>query len=324
MKTLKSESIDFDATWKDILDVFFQWFMKLFFPLIHEDIDWKQGYESLEQELRKIVPKAEVGDKRVDKLMKVHRKNGDVTWVYIHLEVQSQRDSTISERMYLYNSMLYLRFKKPIMSLVVLGDDQPNWRPDCFEYDLWGCKISLKFPTVKLLDYRNKMEELKKKKNPFAFFVIAHLKTLETEGNLQQRFDYKDVIAKEMLEQGFTYEEVSHLFKFIDTLMKLPDDLEQAFLDKFYAYQEEKNMPILAPFEEIAMNKGIQIGSLREAQVTLIDILEEQFGDIPFSLIDNVNQIEDISQLRKLRRKALKAKTIEEFNQIMIETQQLK
>ncbi len=64
------------------------------------------------------------------------------------------------------------------MSLLVLGDEHPKWRPKHFEYKLWENHLSLKFPAVKLLDYKGKEEELKQSKNPFIYFVIAHLKTM--------------------------------------------------------------------------------------------------------------------------------------------------
>ncbi len=178
MAKTNSKQDHFDSSWKDILDAFLHWFLLLFFPKIYEDIDWSKGYESLEKELQKIANEAVVGKRYVDKLLKVYRKNGKEAWVYIHIDVQSQRRRRIPERMYIYNSLLYLRFNKPIMSLLVLGDDQPNWRPDRFEYDLWESHLSLKFPSVKLLDYRDQEEELKQSKNPFAYFVIAHLKTM--------------------------------------------------------------------------------------------------------------------------------------------------
>jgi hypothetical protein len=172
---------DFDKTWKEILDGFFDGFMKLFFPNIYDDIDWNHEYESLDKELHQIIPQTKTTTGFVDKLIKVHRKNGEEACVYIHLEIQSQFDKKIEERMYIYHIQLYLKYKQPIMSILVLGDDQPNWKPKNYEYTIWDCKLNLEFQTVKLLEYRDRVEELKKSRNPFAFFLIAHLKTLDTK-----------------------------------------------------------------------------------------------------------------------------------------------
>ena len=28
-----------------------------------------------------------------------------------------------------------------------------SWRPDRFEYNIWGCQAGIRFPIVKILDY---------------------------------------------------------------------------------------------------------------------------------------------------------------------------
>lgn len=156
----------------------------------------KENGNLSKKELYRIVSQAKVGKRYVDKLLKVYLRSGEETWIYIHLEFQAQQDSQMAERMYIYSCALYLRYRKPILSLVVLGDDQPNWRPQRFFYNLWGCRVCLDYLTVKLWDYRDRMEELKLSGNPFAYFVIAHLKTLETQKDPQKRFSYKEELVK--------------------------------------------------------------------------------------------------------------------------------
>jgi hypothetical protein len=48
---------DYDSPWKEALDRYFELFMAFFFPAAHADIDWKRGYEMLDKELQKIVPR---------------------------------------------------------------------------------------------------------------------------------------------------------------------------------------------------------------------------------------------------------------------------
>ena len=36
--------------------------------------------------------------------------------------------------MFVYSYRIYDRYRRPVVSLAVLCDDQPNWRPDRFEY----------------------------------------------------------------------------------------------------------------------------------------------------------------------------------------------
>ena len=80
-------------------------------------------------------------------------QEGQEAWVLIHIEVQSQRDDDFPERMFVYHYRLYDRHRRPVVSLAVLGDEQPTWRPHRFSYSLCGCTVGLEFPVVKLLDY---------------------------------------------------------------------------------------------------------------------------------------------------------------------------
>ena len=64
-----------------------------------------------------------------------------------------------------------------------LCDDRSGWRPDSFGYELWGCKVGISFPIVKVLDYIDRWEKLEKSDNPFTVIVMAHLKTQDTRHN---------------------------------------------------------------------------------------------------------------------------------------------
>ena len=55
----------------------------------------------------------------------------------------------------------------------VLGDEQRNWRPNEFAYNLWGFSLRVEFPMVKLLDYADREAELESERNPFAAVVLA-------------------------------------------------------------------------------------------------------------------------------------------------------
>ncbi len=316
---MQSQPSEFDSAWKGILDELLPWFIRLFYPEINDEIDWGKNFESLDKELNEIASEAAIGKRFVDKLIKVYLKSGKDIWVYIHIEVQSQRRPNIPERIYIYNCLLYLRYRKPIMSLLVLGDDQPNWKPDCFEYNLWGSQVSLKFRTVKLLDYQNQLDELRKSGNPFAYFVIAHLKTLETKKSANQRLNYKEETVKEMVDQGLAERDVYIITKFIDIMMTLPKELEKQFVNTIHQYQEEKNMAILAPFEQLAKEEGRVEGREEEAREVIIEILSDEFGKVPDTLLKSINKIEDISLLRKLRKEALRVESLNEFNDLMKE-----
>ncbi|NET39155.1 MAG: transposase, partial [Cyanothece sp. SIO1E1] len=159
---------NYDSPWKEALERYFEAFMAFFFPQAHTDIDWARGYEFLDKELQQVARDAELGQRLVDKLVKLWRKDGQEAWVLVHIEIQNQVDPDFAKRMYVYNYRLFDRYDRQVVSLAILGDEQSNWRPQQYGYALWGCQVNLEFPVVKLLDYEPQWEHLNQSTNPFA------------------------------------------------------------------------------------------------------------------------------------------------------------
>ena len=178
---------EYDSPWKEAIEHYFPECLTLFFPQAAAGIDWSRGYEFLDKELQRVAPQAETGRRTVDKLVKVWRNTGQEVWVLIHLEVQSQYAADLPERMYVYNYRLFDRYRRQVASFAILGDERPGWRPDSYGYELWGCQVRLDFPTVKLLDYRERWEELESSRNPFAVVAMAHLHTQATRKDPERR-----------------------------------------------------------------------------------------------------------------------------------------
>lgn len=127
---------EFDSPWKEALERFLPQFLEFFFRRVFAGVDWGRGYESLDKELQQIVREAELGLRLADKLFKVWRLDGEEAWVLIHPEVQNQPEEHFGERMYVYNYRIFDRFRRPVVSLAVLGDEQRDWRPNEFAYSL--------------------------------------------------------------------------------------------------------------------------------------------------------------------------------------------
>ena len=102
-----------------------------------------------------MVRDAETGRRYVNKVAQVWRLSGEEARVLVHVEVQGRKKANFEERIYIYNYRLYDRQRVPVVSLAVLTDEQTDWRPEVFEYRLWGVEMYLRFRPVKLLgDFR--------------------------------------------------------------------------------------------------------------------------------------------------------------------------
>src|SRR5947209_5905429 len=170
----KAPAGDWDSPWKEALDYFLARFLSFFFPAIHKAIDWKRGYQALDKEFQQIVREAAPGRVLADKLFKVWRKDGQETWLLIHIEIQGEVDQDFPRRMFVYNVRAFQLYNRAVVSLAVLCDESPDWRPERFSQETWGCELSLKFPVVKLFDYGANAASLERHDNPFARVVLAH------------------------------------------------------------------------------------------------------------------------------------------------------
>jgi hypothetical protein len=283
---------DYDSLWKEALDRYFERCIAFFFSHIHAEIDWSRGYEMLDKELQPIVRRAQHGRRHVDKLVKVYLKTGEERWVLLHIEVQASPEGEFPERMYVYNTRLFDRYGREVISLAILADDDPAWRPSRYEYARWGFRAGIEFPVVKLLDYAPKYQELEADPNPFAVVVLAHLKALETRRRPAERYAWKTRLVKGLYERGMGPEDVRRLFHFIDWVMELPEPMDHRFWDEIDAYQVEKRMPFINIAERVGMEKGL----LRGIEVAL----RMKFGAEGLELMPELRQIRDHVLLEKI------------------------
>jgi hypothetical protein len=292
--------MDFDSPWKEALELYFQAFLALFFPHIHEDIDWSRGFEFLDKELQKIVRTSEGGRLYVDKLVKVWRKSGREAWVLIHVEVQTQRERNFARRMYGYNTRIFDRYNRTVVSLAVLADDDPNWRPDHYTRGLWGCSVQLRWLPVKLLDYADRVDELEASPNPFAKVVLAHLKTLQTRDDPDSRLTWKKRLARGLYEQGFSSEDMWQLLRVIDWLMELSPRYKRQFEQELHELEEGRRMPYVTSFERSAMLRLIE-SSLRV-----------KFGKEGLELVPAIEELNDAEKYEALNSAVATATTLDE------------
>ena len=166
---------DYDSPWKSIIDRYFPEFIEFFLPEASDRIDWSREPVFLDTELRQIIRDAELGRRLADRLVQVWLKNGQETWVLIHIEVQRSRQPDFAQRIYTYHYRIYDTYQRPVSSLVLLADDHPQWRPDHFGYSLFGTALHFSYPTLKLLDWASEIPALEAHPNPFATVVLTHL-----------------------------------------------------------------------------------------------------------------------------------------------------
>lgn len=184
---------------------------------------------------------------------------------------------------------------------------------------------------------RGRWEELEKDKNVFSLVVMAHLKVQETKDDTNQRYLWKRKLIRMLYERKYSKEDILEMFRFLDWLIVLPEDLEQKLEQELEEMERSESMPYITGIERRAIQRGLekgmqeglekgmelglregrqegrQEGLLEEAREAVLDNLEIKFGDVPKELFQTISSIPDLNLLKSLRKKAIQVTSLEEF-----------
>ena len=314
---MNSITANYDESWKEALSEYFEDFLVFFFHDIYQQIDWSIPPQSLDKELQQITASSDTEKCIADKLYQVWLWDNQEVWILIHVEVQSQYDVDFAKRMYVYNYRAFDLYQKPVLSLAILGDERPNWRPSRFHYGFAGSEMTLKFLIVKLLDYELRWADLESSLNPFATIVMAHLKTKATTGNPEQREAWKWSLIRGLYDRGLTRERIIKLFQIIDRMMTLPNALQASLDLKIQQFEEQRTMPLLSNMELRGMERGKEIGALQKARSDIQKVLQIRLGRVSSQVESSLSRISDVSFLDELLTLAVTVDSLEGFQQVL-------
>ena len=308
------EHDEYDSPWKEAVDNYFPEFMAFYFPDAYSQIDWTEEPIFWDQELRAVVRDAELGKRFVDKLVQIKLLTGENKWIYVHIEVQGALQAEFAERMFVYNYRLYDKYRQPIASLAVLADEQKNWKPTAFGYELLGCKHILEFPVAKLTDYHDQLETLKTANNSFAIVTATHILTQQTRKDPQKRYEVKFALIKSLYQRNWDKQRVINLFAVIDWMMRLPKELEKDLCSEIQILEEQDKMRYVTSVErnyiEKGMIKGMELGIQTAEQNTLQRLIQRRFKALPEWAVERITQASSV-QLEQWLDNILDATSIE-------------
>ena len=97
----------------------------------------------------------------------------------------------------------------------------------------------------------------------------------------------------------------------MDYLLKLPPDLSIQFGCAVETMEEELHMPYVTSWEQHARQEGRQEG-IREGVVELLlQALQIRFGEIPPTLLEKIEQCQDVDALCVLHEQVLTAESLD-------------
>ncbi|MEH2419486.1 MAG: hypothetical protein V7K48_00615 [Nostoc sp.] len=129
----------------------------------------------------------------------------------------------------------------------------------------------------------------------------------------ENRLQWKLSLVRRLYERGYSREDIRELFRFIDWIMVLPKELALSFKTKVRSYEEADRMRYVTSIERLEKEEGI----VETARESIITVLETRFGEVPNSIVEVINGIEEPSVLKILLKSAIAIFSTAEFQQLL-------
>ena len=230
-----------------------------------------------------------------------------------HIEVQTQRDSTLPRRLFDYHYHIERRHRCRVITFVILGDLSPSWRPGQFSSDVPPLGMSLGYLSLKLIDLELKLELPRFWGNPVAMVVRAHLAALRTRHDLDARCTQRVALCRRLYEEGFSRKDVVFIHGLIDRLMILPRPLMIRFRQELFTIEKDKNMPYVDTLTRMSLQEGREEGSLVQARESVIEALEIRFGEVSADLRERITALDNLRTLKAQLRRAITVPSLDQF-----------
>ena len=227
---------DYDGAWKEAFHAHLQEFIEQVFPKFAELVNWTAQPKLFDKEISQILGQQGQRNRQVDLLFCLRLLDGTDQWILCHLEIQSHFQADFAFRLDLYNGGLKWHFRQDVVTLVVLADLNPRWKPDEHRFQLGGFESYRRFPICKVLD---RLEtEWVDDESLVVQVARAQISALQTANDAKARYNAKTLLVRNLYKAGYTAEELRELFRLIDWMMQLPPELSRKFDVELIAYEK--------------------------------------------------------------------------------------
>lgn len=182
-----------DQLFKQLIHTFFKEFIEVFFPKIHDSIDF-HSITPLSEEVHTNLIEGDT--RRLDVVIETKLKDTEVV-IIVHIEPQSSAQAYFHERTYQYFSLLYNKYRKPIIPIAVLSYEE-SWEKN--EY-------TMTFPFFHVLTFNFLTLHLRKQNwrafidsnNPAAAALLSKMGYTEKE-RVQVKIEFLRMMARMKLD----------------------------------------------------------------------------------------------------------------------------
>lgn len=255
-----------DQLFKQLIHLFFEEFLEAFFPDVHQHIDFASIHPLSEEVFTDLF---EGVSRRADIVIETKLK-GTETLLIIHVEPQSYTQPEFHERMYHYFSLLYNKYRKPILPIAVFSYDEYRNEQEVF---------TISFPFFHVLTFNFLMLELKKldwrsyikSNNPVAAALLSKMGYNEKE-KVQVKKEFLRMIARMELNPA----KARYINDFFERYLILNKIEEEELMKEINELENaEEIFKLTNSWEEKGIEKGIEKGKRAEKRKIALEMLKE-------------------------------------------------
>jgi hypothetical protein len=307
---------DHDGYWKEAFDRFLPLLLALLAPDLHRAIDFARGYESVEVELNPDSGGAATTKLFPDRLYRVRLRSGAPAVLFLHFEFQSRSEPEFEQRMYVYHARLFLHLRADVVSLALLADPDPSFRPHRFRWQAFGNTLVFRFRSVKLLDFMGREEEFLASGDPAAILLTIKLLDLRITDE-ERRLAAKKRVLRTLVRTFREHEITAELTRFLIQGILLQRPARQEFHAEIRRLEKEYSMRFSTIYEDEARAEGKAEGRAEgraEAQQqSVLRVLRARFGELPLDVVQRVASMRETEPLDAWLERAATAPSLAAF-----------
>jgi predicted transposase/invertase (TIGR01784 family) len=286
-----SQYIHHDQLFKQLIHTFFAEFLELFFPEVHPHIDFSTIKPLSEEMFTDLI---EGESRRADIVIEAKLKGLD-TLIIIHVEPQSYGQPDFHERMYHYFSLLYNKYRKPILPIAIFSYDEKRYERNEF---------TITFPFFHVLSFQFLMLELRKmnwrhfihSNNPVAAALLSKMGYTDME-KVQVKREFLRMLVKMELNPA----KMELINGFFETYLSLNEEEERELMEEIKQLNQDEAEQILKlpnSWKEKGIKEGIEKGIEKGKLEVALEMLKE---GLPITIISKLTKLgyEEIENLRK-------------------------
>jgi hypothetical protein len=130
-------------------------------------------------------------------------------------------------------------------------------------------------------------------------WILLHL---EIQSSREAGFEFRMFLYNSGLYHlGYNADELREVFRFMDWMMSLPEELSRKFEGDLIALEESLNMPYVTSVERIAEERGESRGEARGGAAVLLEAITRLCDPLPDGLEQRVRRL-PIERLKELNK----------------------